>query len=51
MNFLLSNEEFDAIVNMYNSDDGFDVLYVDFINDTIPTLEPTITMGNVSSSI
>lgn len=33
---------------MYGSEDGYDVLYVNFINDTIPPYEPTMILGNAN---
>lgn len=39
VNFPLSDEEFNAIVKLYYSDDQKDVRYVDFIKDTQPNNE------------
>ena len=36
VNFPLSDQEFEAIVKLYYSDDQKDVRYVDFIKDTQP---------------
>ncbi|CAD8206649.1 unnamed protein product [Paramecium pentaurelia] len=39
VNFILSDEEFQAVVKIYAAEDDGDIRYVQFINDTQPPLE------------
>jgi len=46
VNFPMSDEQFNALVKIYYSDDQKDVRYVDFIRDTQPTNEFTSSTFN-----